>query len=242
MKKVKGAVTYPIVMILFALGTTVFLVTYVLPKFSSIYAGREDALPGLTKFLLGISDVIAAYWPYILGVIVVSATSGYFYFRTPNGKLTFDKMKLNLPIIGPLFHKTYLARSLRTLGTMIQAGVSMLEGVRLTQNVCSSHTYKKMWGDVNERVEAGRQISDALASNKHIPRSILKMLDAGERSGRLGTVMGRVAGFCEAELNAGLKAMTSMIEPAIVTFLGIVVGGLVLAMLLPIFTISKAIH
>jgi len=131
---------------------------------------------------------------------------------------------------------------MRTLGTMIQSGVSMLEGVQLTKNVCKSLSYQRMWDEVNQRVEAGRQISDALASNQQIPRSVLKMLDAGERSGKLGEVMNRVAGFCEEELDSSLKQMTSMIEPAIVTFLGIVVGGLVLAMLLPIFTISKAIH
>jgi len=241
-KRVKGAITYPAVMVIFAIGTTVFLVTYVLPKFAGIYAGREDSLPTLTRVLLGASDMFASYWMYGTGALLATAGAGFYYFRKPEGRVVLDRILLRLPLIGPLFHKTYLARSMRTLGTMIQSGVSMLESVQLTKNVCKSLAYKQMWDDVNQRVEAGRQISDALATNQNIPRSVLKMLDAGERSGKLGDVMNRVAGFCEEELNASLKQMTSMIEPAIVTFLGIVVGGLVLAMLLPIFTISKAIH
>ncbi len=241
-KKIKSAVTYPIVMVLFALGTTVFLVTYVLPKFAEIYKGREDALPALTRWLLGAADLIGAYGLYALIPLVPGIAAAIWYLRTPDGRVLMDKFKLSLPLIGPLYHKTYLARSLRTLGTMLQSGVSMLESVRLTQNVCGSLCYERMWIEVNERIEAGRQISDALASNRYIPRSVLKMLGAGERSGKLGTVMNRVATFCEDELNTSLKTLTSMIEPAIVAFLGVVVGGLVLAMLLPIFTISKAMH
>lgn len=241
-KKVKGAITYPAVMVIFAMGTTVFLVTYVLPKFAGIYAGREDSLPTLTRVLLGASDMVADYWMYGVGAMLALGGAVFYYLRKPEGRVALDKILLASPLIGPLFHKSCLARSMRTLGTMIQSGVSMLDGVKLTKNVCNSLSYRQMWDDVNQRVEAGLQISDALANNRNIPRAILKMLDAGERSGKLGEVMSRVAGFCEEELNDSLKKMTAMIEPAIVTFLGIVVGGLVLAMLLPIFTISKAIH
>ncbi|HPF39437.1 MAG TPA: type II secretion system F family protein [Phycisphaerae bacterium] len=241
-KKIKGAITYPIVMIVFAIGTTIFLVTYVLPKFAEIYKGREDSLPKLTRVLLAVSDWIGSYGIYVGLVLLAGGIASFFYLRTPNGRIFKDKLKLSMPILGPLYHKTYLARSLRTLGTMIQSGVSMLEGVRLTTKVCDSIQYENLWKNVNERIEAGRQISEALEQNKHIPRSILKMLGAGERSGQLGTVMGRVATFCEDELNQSIKTITSMIEPAIVAFLGVVVGGLVLAMLLPIFTISKAMH
>lgn len=241
-KKIKGAITYPIVMVVFALGTTIFLVTYVLPKFADIYAGREESLPKLTRILLGLSGWIGDYGLYVGGALLAAGISAFFYLRTPKGRVMWDRIKLATPIVGPLYHKTYLARSLRTLGTMIESGVSMLDGVRLTTKVCDSIQYEQLWKNVNERVEAGRQISEALEQNKQIPRSVLKMLGAGERSGQLGSVMGRVATFCEDELNTSLKTLTSMIEPTIVAFLGVVVGGLVLAMLLPIFTISKAMH
>lgn len=238
-KKIKGAVTYPIVMCLFAIGTTIFLVSFVLPKFAEIYAGREESLPKLTKWLLGFADFMKHYGLWILGIVIASSIASYMFFRTPAGKWQADALRLRLPLVGTLFHKGALARSLRTLGTMIQSGVSMLESVSLTTRVCGSLHYEKMWTTVRERIERGQQISEALSDSPHVPKSVLKMLAAGEKSGRLGVVMERVANFCEAELSLAIKTLTSLIEPAIVMFLGVVVGGLVLSMLLPIFSISK---
>jgi len=241
-KKIKGAVTYPIVMLVFAVGVTIFLMTYVLPKFSAIYAGREESLPKVTKALMGFSDGLVAYGIYLGALVVGAAVGAVLYLRTPAGRIKLDAIKLRIPIIGSLFHKAYLARSLHTLGTMIQSGVSVLEGVKLTSCACGSTTYEKMWNAVNDRLESGQQISEALTDYRVIPKAIKKMLSAGERSGQLGPVMERVAKYCEADLSVAIKTLTSMIEPAIVMFLGVVVGGLVLALLLPIFTISKAMH
>ncbi|MFQ5422705.1 MAG: type II secretion system F family protein [Phycisphaerae bacterium] len=241
-KKIKGALTYPLVMVVFAIGVTIFLMTYVLPKFTAIYAGREKALPVLTRYLMAFSHALVDYGLYALAVLVAVAVGLFFYFRTPAGRAKRESIKLGLPLVGSLFHKTYLMRSLRTLGTMIESGVSMLEGVQLTAASCGSLRYEKLWNTVNQRLETGQQLSEALADRPEIPRVVYKMLGAGERSGRLGTVMARVATFAESEMNDSIKAMTSLLEPAIVMFLGVIVGGLVLALLLPIFTISKAIH
>lgn len=241
-RKIKGALTYPIVMCCFALGVTIFMVAYVLPKFKDIYAGREDRLPAITRYLLDFSDLVVGYGLYALGAAVLVAAGVFFYLRTPDGRLKAERLKLRLPLAGPLFHKSCQARSLRTLGTMIQSGVAMLDAVQLTKNVCGSPYYEQMWTAANERIQQGQQISEALADYQEIPQSVLKMISAGERSGRLGTVMERVAAFGEEELNSAIKTLTSMIEPAIIMVLGVVVGGLVLALLLPIFTISKALH
>ncbi|HWL94663.1 MAG TPA: type II secretion system F family protein [Phycisphaerae bacterium] len=238
-KKIKSAITYPIVMCIFALGTTAFLVSFVLPRFAEIYSGREDALPKLTKWLLGFADLMSSYGLYVLGASILACGGAWYYFRTPAGRWRADGLRLGMPLVGKLFHKSTLARSLRTLGTMIQSGVSMLDSVTLTTQASGSLHYEQMWTTVRERIERGQQISEALADSPHIPKSVIKMLGAGERSGRLGTVMDRVANFCEAEMNVAIKTLTSLIEPAIVMFLGVVVGGLVLAMLLPIFSISK---
>lgn len=241
-KKIKGAVTYPIVMFVFAIGVTIFLMTYVLPKFAAIYAGRETSLPTATRVLMSLSHGLTSAWPYILGGVVGVVGGTIWFCRTPKGRVRMEAIKLWLPLIGPLFHKTYLARSLHTLGAMIQSGVSMLDGVRLTSSVCGSLFYEQMWKTVHDRLESGKQVSDALADYTQVPKAIKKMLGAGERSGQLGPVMERVAKYCEGELNVAIKTLTGMIEPAIVMFLGVVVGGLVLALLLPIFTISKAMH
>ena len=241
-KKIKGAVTYPIVMFVFAIGVTVFLMTFVLPKFTAIYAGREDKLPILTRYLLGFSDYLMAYGLYALGLLIACVVGAVLYFRKPEGRTKLESFRLSVPLVGPMFHKNYLARSLRTLGTMIQSGVSMLDAVKLTSTACGSRVYEKMWNNVREKLEGGQQLSEALSDYRSVPRAVNKMLGAGERSGQLGPVMERVAIFCESELNIAIKTLTSMLEPAIVMFLGVVVGGLVLALLLPIFTISKAMH
>jgi type IV pilus assembly protein PilC len=241
-KKIKGAVTYPIVMFVFAIGVTIFLMTFVLPKFSAIYAGREASLPAITRALMAFSSGLVSYGPYILGALISLAGAAFSYLRTPQGRLKLEMIKFRIPLIGALFHKTYLARSLHTLGTMIQSGVSVLDAVNLTSSVCGSTTYERMWSAVHDRIESGNQVSDALADYEQVPKAIKKMLSAGERGGQLGPVMERVAQHCESDLNVSIKTLTSMIEPAIVMFLGVVVGGLVLALLLPIFTISKAMR
>jgi type IV pilus assembly protein PilC len=241
-KKIKGAVTYPIVMFVFAIGVTIFLMTYVLPKFAAIYAGRESSLPAVTRALMGFSGGLVSFGPYLLVGLVLLVGGGVWYLRSPQGRLKMEAVKLRLPLVGPLFHKTYLARSLHTLGTMIQSGVSVLDAVCLTSNVCGSIAYERMWSAVHDRIESGKQVSDALADYEQVPKAIKKMLSAGERGGKLGPVMERVAKHCESDLNVAIKTLTSMIEPAIVMFLGVVVGGLVLALLLPIFTISKAMR
>jgi len=240
-KKIKGALVYPIVMFVFAIGVTIFMVTFVLPKFKTIYAGKEDKLPVLTKWLLAFSDLVVQYGLYALAVAIVAGVGLYFYLRTPLGRWKAERIKLGLPLIGPMFHKLYQARSLRTLGTMIESGVAMLDAVELAKNVCGSSYYEKLWSKAHERIERGQQISEALADDEHIPPSVVKMISAGERGGRLGTAMERVALFGETELNTSIKTLTGMIEPTIIVFLGIVVGGLVLALLLPIFTISRAL-
>ena len=224
------------------LRQTIFMVAYVLPEFKDIYAGREDRLPAITRYLLDFSDIVVGYGLYALGAAVLFGIGAFLFLRTPRGHWKAEQLKLRLPIAGPLFHKSCQARSLRTLGTMIQSGVAMLDAVQLTRNVCGSVYYEKMWTDAHERIQQGQQISEALAEYQEIPQSVLKMISAGERSGRLGTVMERVAAFGEEELNSAIKTVTSMIEPAIIMVLGVVVGGLVLALLLPIFTISKALH
>lgn len=241
-KKLKGAITYPLVMFTFAIGVTVFMVTFVLPKFTAIYAGREDKLPFITRALLSLSDFVTAYGLYLLGAVVAAGVSTFLYLRTPGGGAAFEALRLKLPLVGPMFHKTYLTRSLRTLGTMLQSGVSMLEGIELTAKSCGSRHYETMWRTVYSRLETGQQLTDALGDQRAIPKAINKMLGAGERGGQLGSVMDRVANFCEAELNIAIKTLTGLLEPAIIMFLGVVVGGLVLALLLPIFTISKAMH
>ncbi len=239
-KKIRGAVTYPIAMLLFAGGVTVFLMTFVLPKFAAIYAGREAALPKATQFLLGLSGHIKSSWPYVLGGLVVVSGGLAWHLRTAKGRRHLDWVKLHLPLIGGMFQRTYLARSLRTLGTMINSGVTMLEAVELTKAACGNAFFEDLWGKVHGELQHGKSLSDVLGEHAFVPGSIVQMIRAGERSGKLGPVLERVSNYSEAELAVAVKAATAMLEPIIITVLGAVIGGLVISLLLPIFTISRA--
>lgn len=239
-KKIKGAVTYPCAMLLFAVVVTIFLLTFVLPRFASIYAGREQALPAVTRYLLAFATGLKANGLYVLAGLIPVIGLIVWHVRRPAGRAHLDWFLLHVPILGPMFHKTYLSRSLRTLGTMIQNGVVMLDGVELTRDACGSLRYEKLWNDAFSALQQGRQLSDTLAESPLVPRPITQMVMAGERGGRLGAVLERVAAHCEAELSVAIKTATSMLEPLIIGILGTVVGGLVIALLLPIFTISRA--
>lgn len=239
-RKIKGALAYPAVMLVMAIGVTIFLMTFVLPKFANIYAGREDKLPVITRFFMGMSHGLRTWGPWAGGGLVALIVVGIIYYRRPASRAVMDAIKLRLPLLGGLFRKTYLARSLRTLGSLVQAGVSMLDAVELTGSAVSNAVFSKLWATVHERLNHGQQLSDCLMDSSLVPRPVTKMLGAGERGGKLGPVMDMVATHCEEEVATDVKTVTSLIEPVIVMFLGIVVGGIVIALLLPIFTLSKA--
>ncbi|MCK6483872.1 MAG: type II secretion system F family protein [Phycisphaerae bacterium] len=241
-RKIKGAVIYPIVMFLLAIGVVIFLMAFVLPRFATVYAGREQFLPWLTRWLMSLSSSMTQYGLYLLGGAVSVIAGLFFYLRGAAARSLIQAFKLKLPLFGPLFHKTYLARSLRTLGTLIQAGVSMLESVELTGSAVGNGVYARLWNDVYDQLQQGKQLSESVAASPLMPRAVVKMMQAGERGGTIGGVMDRVADHCEEELATDIKTMTSMLEPAIVMFLGVFVGGIVIALLLPIFTLSRAMR
>lgn len=241
-KRIRGAVTYPIAMLIFAAGVTVFLMSFMLPKFATIYAGREQALPAATRILLKTSDMLRNGGIFIGPAALAAVVSAVVHFRRPAGRRQLDWLKLHLPVFGPMFHRSCMARSMRTLGTMISGGVSVLDAVELTQSAAGNLTYERLWQRVGEELQHGRQISDVLAESPLVPSPMTQMVRAGERSGKLGPVLERIAAHAATELAISIKAATAMIEPVIITVLGAVVGGLVIALLLPIFTLSRTMH
>ncbi|MEP0844163.1 MAG: type II secretion system F family protein, partial [Phycisphaerae bacterium] len=150
-----------------------------------------------------------------------------------------DWLRLNLPIIGPMYRKACLARALRTLGAMITAGVSVLEAVLITRDVVGNRVFGRIFERAHGRLEQGEQLSATLHGAAYVPRPVWQMLHAGERSGQLGPVMDKVADLCEADLQHAIKTMTQFIEPVMIVVMGTVIGGIALAVLLPIFQMSK---
>ncbi len=238
-KKIKGAMIYPCCLLIFALGAVIFLLSFVIPKFAGIYAGRQAVLPLPTRVLLGASGWMVNHWLLLTVGAVSAVTAAVLYFRTERGKRDADWLRLNMPVIGPMYRKACLARSLRTLGAMITAGVSMLEGVTITRDVVGNRIFGRMFDEAYKKLEHGEQLSAALQGAACMPRTTWQMLHAGERSGQLGPTMERVADLCEADLQHAIRTMTQFIEPVMIVVLGTIIGGIALAVLLPIFQMSK---
>jgi type IV pilus assembly protein PilC len=240
-KRVKGAMVYPICMLAFCLMVVVSLLAFVLPRFESIYAGKGATLPLPTRILLGLSNGLVHYWYAVIGIVVGVAFVGVTYFRSPSGKILADRIRLGTPVIGGIYRKACLARSLRTLATMVNTGVSLLEGLTITARVSGNHFYRQIWDRVAREVKEGSNISEHLFKAKLIPPSVAQMISAGEKSGKLGVVMDRIAQFCEDDMKTSIKTMTGLIEPAMIIIMGALVGGIAISLLLPIFSIAKVV-
>lgn len=241
LRKVKGALTYPGIMFSFAILTTVFLLAFVLPRFTTIYANKGAALPMPTKILMALSDGLLNYWMFLLPGLAVAIAGGWQYARTPGGRRVVDWLQLNAPMVGPMFRKLYLSRGLRTVGTMAAAGVSLVDSVETATTLCNNGQFRSMWQDVAKQIQNGKPFSEPLARSPLVPGAVSRMLASGERGGKLGPVMEQVAGFSEAELKEKIHELTRYIEPAMIMVMGLLIGSVTLALLLPIFSISKVI-
>jgi type IV pilus assembly protein PilC len=240
-RRVRGALTYPAIMMGFALTTTTFLLAFVLPRFTAIYASKKAALPVPTVILMAISNVIVTQWPLLLAGISTLVIGTFFLLRNPRGARAFDYVQLHIPLMGPMFRKLYLSRGLRLVGTMASGGVSLVDCVKTARDLCANSYFKELWDEVSLQIQAGKQFSEPLFRNALVPRSVSQMLHSAERSGKLAQVMEQVAGFAEEELKQTIADMTRYIEPIMISIMGGIIGTVVLALMLPIFTISKVI-
>jgi type IV pilus assembly protein PilC len=240
-KKIKGALTYPAFMLGMVVLVTTFLLIFVLPRFASIYQARDTALPIPTQMLLGLSGSLMTNWHLWLGTVIMAVTGIYFVLGTPAGQRLLDFIKIHTPIIGPLFNKLYLTRSCRTMGTMVTAGVPVLDMIEIVREVTNNALYEDLWDDADNRLRQGSQLSDSLFDSPLIPRSVAQMVYSGERSGRIGDVMERIAEYTESDFDEQIKTTTSLIEPAMTAVMGAIIGFVAIAMLLPIFSIGKVV-
>ncbi len=238
-KKIRSALMYPMFMLTMALGVTAFLLVYVLPKFEAIYSSKGEALPTPTRILLAISSGATHYWYLWVGLIVGTISVLYYMRKVPTGRRWIDHAKLNMPVVGTMFHQLYITRAMQAMGTMTSAGVPVLDMITITKNVTNNVYYQDLWERVDECLQQGAQLSVPLEESPIIPASISRMIASGEKAGRLGKVMERIAEFSEAEFDESIKRTTQFIEPAIVSFMGIVIGGVAISLLLPVFSIGK---
>ena len=238
---VRGAMIYPGIIGTMAIGTTVFLLTFVLPRFMMIFKGKEAALPLPTKMLMAISGFMVNYWYVLLFYLVTSIWGAYALLKTDSGRLWFDKAKLTVPLFKKLFRALYISRSLHTMGQLINAGVPMLDTIAITSEISGNTLYRRMWRSVYSAVKQGKKISQPLVKSPLLPRSVVQMISAGEESGKLGEVLDEVSEFYSRELKAVIKSVTAMIEPLMIVVMGGMVGFIAMSIILPIFKLSSLV-
>ena len=240
-KKIKSAMTYPVIVICIAMCITTFLIVRVVPVFGDIFKDFGSTLPAPTQFLLDLSDFIRGNWYYI----VAGAAGAFFGIRyllgTKQGRETWDRWKLKLPIFGPLIHKICMTRFARTFAQLIRSGVPILEVMEIVGETSGSSVMETAIKSVSVDVEKGDPMTVAMSRQKIFPPMLLRMLSAGESTGKIDLMLEKMADFWDEEVEATLPALTSLIEPLLIVVLGVIVGGIVIAMFLPIFKLNDVV-
>jgi type IV pilus assembly protein PilC len=237
-QRVQGAMMYPAAMLIMCVGACVFLLAYVFPKITPMFAGRGIELPTATRILMFVSNSFTGYWwAWILGV--VSTLAIHFYCMSQEwGQRWKDRVLLQVPVLGPLLKKTILARVARTLSATVTAGVPVLSSLELAAKVAGNRLYQEAIEEVARQVTSGKTIAGVMEANPMFPRSIVQMIGAGEQTGQLGPVLAKLSDHYDREVANAIKSATSLIEPVMVAVMGVVIGTIALGMLLPIFKLS----
>jgi type IV pilus assembly protein PilC len=239
--QIRGAMVYPIIIATMAVSVTVFLLCFVLPRFTAIFKGKEHLLPTPTKVLMATSAFLRGYWFLILPVIGALCFAFWYFISTKEGRRWWDKTKLKLPLIKTLCLNLYITRSLHTMSVLVRAGVPILNTISITAQIAGNALFKRMWLGVHEEVRQGKKIASSLAQYNLMPHNVVQMIRSGEDSGTMGDVLKDVASYHARELKTVIKTVTSMIEPIMIVLMGILVGFIAMSIILPIFKMSSVV-
>ena len=236
-RAVQSAMIYPIAVVVIAGGVIFLLLWKVVPIFATLFAGMQVALPLPTRIVIGLSTAIAQFALPII-ILAIAAFFGLkYYYATPNGRMTIDSLQLKVPLLGSLMRRIGVARFTRTLGTLITSGVPMLEALNITAHTAGNAVIEKAILEVRKAIEAGRTIVDPLRETGVFPNMVVQMIGVGEQTGALDAMLQKVADFYEDEVDAAVGDLLTAMEPMIILVLGVVVGGVVISMYLPLFTL-----
>jgi type IV pilus assembly protein PilC len=241
-KKVKAAMMYPTVVTIVAILITIFLLVKVVPVFGEIFSSFNATLPAPTLFLINLSHFVQRY---ILLILVAGGAGvyGWFYFiKTPVGRRFYDTYRIRLPVFGVIAHKICLARFTRTLASLIRSGVPILDVLQIVSQTVGNVVMEKAIKTAAFDIERGENISTALGKHPVFPTMIIRMVTAGEQTGKIDNMLERIADFLDEEIETTLSGLTALIEPILIVFLGVVVGGMVICMFLPIFKMPEIVN
>jgi type IV pilus assembly protein PilC len=241
-RKVKGAMIYPgVIMSVAAIAISVLLI-FVIPVFESMFGSVGLALPLPTRIVIGLSRFLKGYWYLIGGAIGGTFVMVKRYYATPNGKLTIDKMLLKMPVLGDVLRKSAVSRFTRTLGTLISSGVSILDGLEITAKTAGNRVIQDAIMASRASIAGGDTIAAPLQKSAVFPPMVISMIAVGEQTGGLDEMLSKIADFYDEEVDAAVSGLLSLLEPIMIVFLGVVVGGMVVAMYLPIFDMINAVQ
>jgi type IV pilus assembly protein PilC len=239
-RKVKGAMIYPsVIMSVAAIAITVLLV-FVIPTFQTMFASAGIALPLPTRIVIGMSHFLKTYWYVVAGILVGIYISIKRYYATANGKLAIDRTLLKAPVLGDVLRKSAVSRFTRTLGTLISSGVSILDGLEITAKTAGNRVIQDAIMESRASIAGGETIAAPLKKSQVFPPMVISMIAVGEQTGGLDEMLSKIADFYDEEVDAAVSGLLALMEPVMIVFLGVVVGGMVVAMYLPIFDMVNA--
>jgi len=241
-RKIKSSLTYPILIVGMAGLIVAFLMLKVVPTFKNIFMSLGGDLPAPTQLLITASDVSVKFFPFIAIGLVIIVISINKYINTEQGRINFDNFKLRLPVFGPIINKISISRFTRTLATLVKSGVSILDAFEIAGRVSGNKIIEIATDQIRVNMRAGETISEPMEQTGKFPPFVVKMVAVGEQTGELERMLTKISDYYENQVNDSLNEMTSLIEPLIITFLGVTIGFIVVAMFLPIFKLTQLIQ
>jgi len=238
-RKVKSAMTYPTIVAAVAIGATVFMLMFVIPVFAKMFSDFGGTLPAPTRFVMGISDFLRGYWWALALSITGFVVAFKQYYKTAKGRLVIDKAALRSPVLGNVLRKSSVARFTRTLGTLVGSGVPILQGLEITARTAGNKVIENAIEATRQSITQGDTISDPLRKSGVFPPMVVQMISVGEQTGAIDEMLSKIADFYDDEVDTAVEQLTSVIEPIMIVLMGILVGGMLVAMYLPMFKMAS---
>ncbi len=234
-RKIKGAMTYPVIVLCVAIAATIAMLTFVVPTFAQMFTETGGSLPLPTKIVMDISNFLQKFGPLMLLMAVGIGVAISYYYKTPDGKLRIDTLKLKLPVFGDLERKSAISRFSQTLSTLLTSGVTILDALSITAKTAGNKVLELGILRTLERISGGQTIAEPLKETGVFPPMVIHMIAVGEKTGDLAEMLKKISEFYQEEVDAAIEALTSIIEPIMIIVMGIVIGGILIAMYLPMF-------
>src|SRR3990172_192620 len=239
--KIKSAMAYPIVMFVMSMLIVFAMITFIVPVFVNMFATLGGELPVPTKILVWASAAVRSFWYLMIAAVVGLRYAILNYKKTPQGKFMFDKLKLRLPVFGQLNTKLAVARFTRTFGTLVASGVPILQGLEIVSETANNEVIARAVKDTRASIKEGETIAKPLASSPIFPPMVVQMISVGEETGALDSMLRKIADFYDEEVAAMVEALTSLIEPLMIAIMGVIIGGIIVSLYLPMFKLITLI-